>query len=532
VSIWDILSGRKPRETGKVVTPPRLAKPEPKVRVEPTMFRATQELNDKLAAQPERKPFAIPKPMPGVVPDKVVQMAQDEDISAFNIWAAQNGGTASGMTWLGYTMLAELAQRPEYRRISRVKANEMTRKWIRLESAGGESKTEEMRTLTAAMRRLRVRDTFRRAAELDGFFGRSHIYLDTGATDNSDELKLPLLLDSQKIPKGGLKRLKIVEPLWTYPTGYNSTNPLDPDFYKPTAWWVMGQEIHASRLMTFIGREMPDILKPAYMFGGMSLTQSALPYVQFWLQDRTAVSELVSFFSTSVLKTNLRAIQQESGDQGILARIDMWNATKNNRDVFLLDRDTEDFANVSAPLGTLDKLLAQSQEHICSAVGMPLVKFTGITPSGLNASSDGEIRVWYDEVNADQEDEFRDQLEHVIKAIQLSELGAIDENLTFEFVSLWQLDEAGQAATQQAKSAIASELIDKGVITPEEERERQSKDPNSIFAGVDLDSAEAPGIQPDAPPPGSESDGSDTPLTKSTIDEGASGSMGGANSGV
>ena len=45
---------------------------------------------------------------------------------------------------------------------------------------------------------------------------------------------------------------------------------------------------------------------------------------------------------------------------------------------------------------------------MCSVSGQPLVKFTGITPNGLNASSDGEIRVFYDDIHAEQEAVFRD----------------------------------------------------------------------------------------------------------------------------
>ena len=40
------------------------------------------------------------------------------------------------------------------------------------------------------------------------------------------------------------------------------------DWYKPSSWFVQGTEVHSTRLMTFIGREVPDLLKPAYSFGG------------------------------------------------------------------------------------------------------------------------------------------------------------------------------------------------------------------------------------------------------------------------
>jgi hypothetical protein len=41
--------------------------------------------------------------------------------------------------------------------------------------------------------------------------------------------------------------------------------------------------------------------------------------------------------------------------------------------LFVLDKDTEEFFNVSAPLGTLDALQAATQEHMCSVSGIPVV---------------------------------------------------------------------------------------------------------------------------------------------------------------
>jgi Protein of unknown function (DUF1073) len=55
-------------------------------------------------------------------------------------------------------------------------------------------------------------------------------------------------------------------------------------------------------------------------------------------------------------------------------------------------------------LQDLDWLLAQSQEQISSVSRIPLVKWTGISPSGLNASSEGEIRVYYDLIHSEQID--------------------------------------------------------------------------------------------------------------------------------
>ena len=82
------------------------------------------------------------------------------------------------MYFPGYPYLAELAQRPEYRNITETVAEEMTRKWIKLVSTGDDDKTEVIADLTEAMKRLRLREVFRRAVELDGFMGMGLLYVD------------------------------------------------------------------------------------------------------------------------------------------------------------------------------------------------------------------------------------------------------------------------------------------------------------------------------------------------------------------
>jgi len=163
----------------------------------------------------------------------------------------------------------------------------------------------------------------------------------------------------------------------------------------------------------------------------------------------------------------------------------------------------EEFFNVSTPLGTLDHLQAQAQEHIASAASMPLVKYLGITPSGLNASSDGEIRVWYDWILAKQEDDFRPPLTKLIDIVQLSEFGDIDPDIGFAFEPLWSMNETDAATVRLTEAQTDAVLIDASVILPEEARKRVAGDQDTVYQGLDLslDIAPAPIELEEAPEP-------------------------------
>src|SRR5262249_14804877 len=149
--------------------------------------------------------------------------------------------------------------------------------------------------------------------------------------------------------KGMLRGFKPVEPVWTYPTNYDSIDPLTDDWYDPKTWFVMGKEIHKTRLLRFVGREVPDLLKPAYSFGGLSMSQMAMPYVNNWLRTRQSVADIINAFSVFNLKTNLSESLQVGGEI-LNERMEIFNNFRDNKGVFLTDKEMEDFANISAPL--------------------------------------------------------------------------------------------------------------------------------------------------------------------------------------
>ena len=125
-------------------------------------------------------------------------------------------------------------------------------------------------------------------------------------------------------------------------------------------------------------------------------------------------------------------------------------------------------------------MLFRSISHI------PLVKLLGVTPSGLNASSDGEIRVFYDVIHARQENLFRAPLKKVINLVQLSLFGDIDPDIDFKFEPLYQMSELDQANVRKLEADTDAVLISASVITTDEARERVAADPDSPYQSIDL----------------------------------------------
>ena len=504
---------------------------KPKAAAEPRrggsieMFRRMIEHSNALARKrrgPEFNPFQLPQHPPQATPPAPLRMAMDQNFGwASGAWASGiylGGVGAEGQQFLGFPYLAELAQRPEYRVISETIADDATRKWVDFEVTGKEKekktpgfeatdpderkaavaaagKTDKVKALKDEMARLELRDRFYTIARDDGFFGRSHLFLDFGGDldDPRSELMTDIgdgrdELSKSKIAKGSLKRLQPVEAVWTYPTTYNAINPLKQNWYSPDVWYVLGKQIHRSRLPTFIGHPVPDLLKPAYSFGGLSLSQMAKPYVDIWLITRESVGVLVHSFSVMVLSTDMQSmLQPGSGAPDLMTRVAMFNALRDNQGTFVINEATEDFKNVSASLSGLHELQAQAQEHMASVSRIPLVKLTGISPSGLNASSEGEIRAYYDTIAAYQNRFFRPHLTRIINFMQLSLWGEIDPEITFDFEPLWELSQKEKSEKEKDDAARDQIYVDMGAVAPGEIRKIKIDDPTLPYTELDPD---------------------------------------------
>ena len=452
-----------------------------------------------VAAKSYDYPIKPPTLAPGVAPAGVTAPVMAADSPAYTM-AAQ---AFPGGGFPGFAYLSQLATRAEYRQMASALSTELTREWIEFTSKqdDDEDSAEKIKAIENEFKRLDVRGVIQRAAEHDCFFGRAQIFVDIQGADRNT----PLILDPRTVKKGSLQSVSTVEAIWTTPATYNALDPVAPDFYKPTKWFMLGQEVHASRLMTIVTRPLPDILKPAFNFAGMSLSQLAEPYVDNWLRTRQSVSDLLNNFSITALATSMDQVLQGDDDgSDLFARATLFTATRSNKGLMLLDKEREELVQINTPLSGLHELQAQSQEHMCSVSRMPAIVLTGISPSGLNASSDGEIRIFYDWIAAQQEAHWRAPLEVILKVVQLSLFGEIDPDIGFKFVPLYQMTAKEEAEIREANSRTAAAYIDRGVIDASEERERLARDPNSGYQGIDADAVIVPPVPPggEQPPEG------------------------------
>lgn len=448
-----------------------------------------------VVARPFRAPNLFPNVVPkgrkpGPLPGETPHFALDSSMVAPTYAWANNYCAQIGFP--GYPYLAQLALRSEYRAPAETTAKEMTRRWVQFKSASQGDKGDKINALKELWRVMMVRDKVRAGVYNDMIFGRYQLFLDIKGDQSDIARQRPLNLEAG-LGKDCLLNIQGIEPMWTTPYSYNSIDPTREDFYKPVSWFVLGRKTHASRLLDIVSRPVPDLFKPAYNFGGLSMSQLMEPYVMQFYRARDSVSDVMYAFSTSGIATNLSAYLEED-DGGEERRAEMFNKLRGNRGLLIIDKDTEEFFQFNVPLGSLDKLMAQFQEHMAAPSHTPLVKLLGITPSGLNASSEGEIKVYYDWIHSEQEAVLDTIMAVLMVVSQWHLFGSYDPDITYEWVHMDEPTQAELAQIRKSDADAGAQYIANGVITNQEERERLQHDPQSGYNNL---KGNAPEMTPD-----------------------------------
>uniref|UniRef100_A0AAU8EIV7 Portal protein n=1 Tax=Acinetobacter phage vB_AbaM-SPA TaxID=3161144 RepID=A0AAU8EIV7_9CAUD len=225
------------------------------------------------------------------------------------------------------------------------------------------------------------------------------------------------------------------------------------------------------------------MLKPAYNFYGMSMSQLMLPYVQRHQSIVDAVAKLITMFSLTGIKTDMSAILQgdEGGANQLISRLKTLALGRDNQGVVALDGTTEEFFQINTPLSGLDTLLDKFTQMLAYPSKIPVLKIFGTPTAGLGNTSDGEIRVFYDCVSAQQEAYILPQIKVILDCMQLSLFGNIDESIKFVFNPLYQLDDNEQADVNLKKAQTAQIYIQEGVIDNEEARQALNDDEDSGY---------------------------------------------------
>lgn len=396
-------------------------------------------------------------------------------------------GMAQGYNgFMGYPALSLLDQNGLIRACIGTTADEMTREWINLKQDDSDSEkqgdTDKLKILEDAIAKHDLQRLCNNTIWYKQLFGGLHIYIDTGASD--EELITPLPIRDDSLELKNFKRFTIIEPINTFPSYYETSNPLDPNYFVPQIWWVLGKRIHISRLIHIKDDNLPVLLRPAYNFNGVPHAQILWDYVIHYQKLRLAQSNWVAANSRTILKTGMEELlTSEAGQQAIKNRLVSLSDT-NNEAMTAIDMNSEDIVQLNRPLSGLAENVWQSLEMLVVANMSPAVKTLGVSPSGFS-TGETDIKNWESRIKSLQERDLRTPIEQMLKILQIRYLGAVDSDISFEFNSISEENLEKKAIINKTLVSTIAEAYNTGLVTGEEGRKILAGEPESFFSDID-----------------------------------------------
>jgi uncharacterized protein len=134
------------------------------------------------------------------------------------------------------------------------------------------------------------------------------------------------------------------------------------------------------------------------------------------------------------------------------------------------DEPEESFERQVFPMTGIPDVLEKLMVRLAATVDVPCTRLFGISPAGLNATGESDVRGWYDRIRSQQTRKLAPKIRRIIRvALQTKALKLDSAAIKVNFPSLWS-ESPNQAATTR-KILIEGDklLIDSGAILPEEQ---------------------------------------------------------------
>ena len=276
-------------------------------------------------------------------------------------------------------------------------------------------------------------------------------------------------LDPETIKKDGLKFLHVFAPhqLVVEELDKDLTSPYygQPTFYRiPDETQRFGDvKIHPSRMVRLLGLDTPDpmqnqgwgdplmqMINDAVNAAG-TVTQSVATLISEAKLDVIKIPGLTEIFSTT------------NGTNRLIKRFSEANVAKSVINGIVMDSE-EEWQRIGVNFGGMPEILQMYLQIASGAADIPMTRFAGMSPAGLNSTGESDLQNYYDRIASDQQLRLTPALEKLDKAIQRSALGKFDENIFYEWRPLWQMDEEQKSTIAKRKAEQAKLDADTGLV--------------------------------------------------------------------
>lgn len=340
------------------------------------------------------------------------------------------------------------------RKIVDIPAKDSVREW-----RDWKATPEQIEAIEAEENRLMIRQRVKEAMTRARLMGGAVIYISDGR-DPSQEF------DPERVGKGGVKFLSVFSRVECQ-AGELEQDPMKENFQKPAYYTVRNVRIHPSRLIVFLGDETPE---PTYNFGitvGWGNSVLVAPWRAVTNLDGAYGNLASLIFEANVDVVKLPDMLDNMADEAYVKRLlDRMVLAAMNKGVnkqLILDA-AEEYQRNPITFSGLPDVIDKFVQAVCGAADIPATRFMGMSPAGMSATGESDLKNYYDHIHSDQTLVITPAMAKFDIALQRS-AGVNDKAIWYEWASLWQLSEKELAEVADKKATAAEKFVRTGLIS-------------------------------------------------------------------
>ena len=338
---------------------------------------------------------------------------------------------------------------------------DIVRKWYDVKSNIGPDYLDELAKLE---RKTQIRQKI-----LDGmcwgrlYGGAAGVILIKGQDDLSEPLDLDSVMPDSFIGLEILDRWSGV-----YPDGDIVRDPEDPDFGLPNYYTIrdevtgtLAARVHHSRVVRFIGRELPWLEKIAEIYWGESELEAV--YNEIVRRDNAAANIASLIFRANIDTLQVDGLTQLIGGGNVEANRRFYNTLaaqsvmESNFGKRVIDKE-DTMTNTQYSFGGLPDVYDRIMMDVAGAARTPVTKLFGRSPAGMNATGESDMKNYIEYLDGIRESEFRPVIEKLLPVMALSAWGVLPDDLDITFPPLSTPDakELAEIAKAKAEAIVTS----------------------------------------------------------------------------
>ena len=383
-------------------------------------------------------------------------------------WRGQNGkDRTTGNVFVDNIALTDQHLSAMYRangiskRIVDLIPNEMTREWIQVEG-------DDDNYIIPKLEELDAKKKIRSALKWARLYGGAVIVM--GIDDSQTEEKRLNEFNVRDVVSLHVFEKQTVQ--WLESDLYKDlSNPKygQPEFYTIQPTGMNSFKVHETRVIRLIGEEMPDSIQSLNRGWGDSVLNACFNEMKNLGASYSATANILEDFIQTVLKIQGLSDQVAAGnDAYVKARLNIIDLSRSVTNTIILD-SLEEYDKSASSVSGLDTLIEKFCLALASVTGIPYAILMGQSPAGMQATGDADIRMFYDMVRSQQDDNLKPMLERLIKLLFLSKKSpykAEPEAWKICFNPLWQLSEVEEANYRKTIAETDVMYINTGVLDP------------------------------------------------------------------